>query len=61
MRKLMLLVPTLGCFGPLIIVLGIGTPYHILSYVGAVATSAAIVIGFGAVMQLLSEREKGPL
>lgn len=53
MRRYMALVPALCTFGPLEMVIGYETPYHLLSLVAALSTSVGILIIFANVMQFI--------
>ena len=47
LKRCLLFVPALGCFGPIAMVMGLIEPppsYHIIAYIGALATGAAIAI-----------------
>jgi hypothetical protein len=55
MRRYMVFVPVLCTFGPLEMVLGYETPYHLLSLVAGLITSVGILVIFANVMQLIGE------
>jgi hypothetical protein len=52
MPKLMPLVPSLGGFGPLLMVIGVDSHHYVMSYFGALASSAALLWVFVAVMKI---------
>ena len=59
LRKSLLFVPALGCFGPILMVMGLtGAPstFHVLALAGALATGFAIAI-VGAGLLRLAARE----
>ncbi len=57
MRRFTALVPALCSFGPLIMVIGYETPYHLVSLVASLVTSVGILIIFATVMQGIKERD----
>lgn len=55
LKKLLLFVPALGCFGPILMVMGLtGAPssFHVLALLGALSTGVAVAI-VGAVLSRL--------
>ena len=61
LKKLLLYVPAMGCFGPILIVMGLtGSPssFHVLALVGALTTGFAIAIVGAALSRLFAESSK---
>ncbi len=57
-KRLLLFVPALGCFGPILMVMGLtGSPssFHVLALFGALATGFAIAILGAGLLRLLGE------
>lgn len=59
MLKLMPLVPSLGGFGPLLMVIGLDSHRTLLSFFGALATSAALLWVFTVVMKIQNSQRLG--
>ena len=59
-RRFMPLVPALCTFGPLEMVQGYDSPYHVISEIAALVTAVGILIIFANVMLLIKESEPLP-
>jgi hypothetical protein len=57
MRRLMPLVPALCTFGPLEMVQGYESPYHLVSVIASLITALGTLILFANVMQLINQRD----
>ena len=57
MRRYMPLVPALCTFGPMEMVLGYDTPYHLLAIISSLISAVGILIIFANVMELIRKSE----
>jgi hypothetical protein len=57
MQKFMAVVPALASFGPLLMVIGLDSQFHLTSIMGAFMTSAAILIVFARVQVLSRDND----
>ena len=59
LSRCLLFVPVLGCFGPILLVMGLIEPlpsHHVLAFVGALATGIPIAILGAAAVRLLPSK-----
>lgn len=59
LSRCLLFVPALGCFGPILLVMGLSEPlpsYHVLAYIGALATGIPIAMLGAATVRLLPSK-----